>query len=246
MSSRKSDEAQGLVSAIITTCNREQFVGAAIQSVLEQDYAPIEIIVVDDGSTDGTAEVVARFGDRVQYLWQQNRGVSSARNSGIARARGQFLAFLDDDDLWMAGKTRLQVAVLASRPEVDIVYGHAEQFFSPELAAPDRARIRLGEGVMPAPLSPAMLARRSVFERIGGYDEDLTLGLEMDWRARASEASLNEMMLPDLVYRRRLHSSNLNRTLADQQHERLKVLKTLLDRRRRAGSAGETERKTEK
>ncbi len=112
----------GLVSVIIPTYNRARLLGRAIESVLAQTYEPIEVIVADDGSTDDTADVVTRFGPRVRCERQANAGVSAARNLGLRRARGEFIAFLDSDDAWLPWKVAAQVALLRRRPEIGMVW----------------------------------------------------------------------------------------------------------------------------
>jgi len=106
-----------LVSVIIPTFNRAWAVGRAIDSVLEQDYRPFELIVVDDGSTDQTAEILARYGDQLTVVCRENRGVSAARNAGVARAQGDLIAFLDSDDFWRPQKLTVQVDFFTSRPD---------------------------------------------------------------------------------------------------------------------------------
>ena len=112
-----------LVSTIIPTYNRSQDVVVAVQSALDQTYPADlhEILVIDDGSTDDTAEVLARFGDRIRYVRKPNGGVSAARNHGIDLARGEAIAFLDSDDTWAPDKIARQVALLQARPEIDLV-----------------------------------------------------------------------------------------------------------------------------
>lgn len=226
-----------LISVVIPTCNRAHYLGEAIESVAGQSYGNCEIIVVDDGSTDHTADVVAGFGDRVVLVRQDNRGTGAARNTGIARASGEFLAFLDDDDFWSHGKLALQMQAFDAAAETDAVYGHMEQFASPELDDEQRARFRhLAGQVIPAPLAPAMLIRRASFDRVGPFDELLPIGLEMDWYARLCEAGLKTVVLDAVVYHRRLHTANANLTRSDEQPERLKVLKSIIARRRKAAA----------
>jgi glycosyltransferase involved in cell wall biosynthesis len=224
-----------LISVVIPTRNRAHYLGEAIESVLTQSYRHLDIIVVDDGSTDHTTDIVAGFGDRVRFLQQDNRGTGAARNAGISQAAGEFLAFLDDDDIWNEEKLVRQMRVFEAAPGTDAVYGHMEQFVSPELNDEHRARFRhLAGQVIPSPISPAMLIRRASFDRVGLFDESLPIGLEMDWYARLCEAGLKTVMLDAVVYRRRLHGSNINLTRSDRQPERLLVLKRIIDRRRQA------------
>lgn len=112
----------GLVSVVIPTYNRARLVGRAIESACRQTYEPIEIVVVDDGSTDGTADVVTRFDPRMRYYRQENGGVATARNLGLRHARGEFIAFLDSDDQWHPWKIAAQIAVLRAHPEVGMVW----------------------------------------------------------------------------------------------------------------------------
>src|SRR2546427_4231674 len=111
-----------VVSVVIPVYNGERYLADAIQSVLDQTYQNLEVIVVDDGSTDGSAAVAKRFGDAIRYVRQANGGVCQARNTGISVARGTYLAFLDQDDLWLPDKLAVQVAYLESHPEVGAVY----------------------------------------------------------------------------------------------------------------------------
>src|SRR5579864_8740685 len=110
------------VSVVIPAYNAARFLGDAIQSVLNQTYSNFEVVVVNDGSTDDTESVVRSFGDRLFYVKQANKGVSAARNEGIKRARGQYVAFLDSDDVWLPTKLAEQIPFLEQNPEVGLVY----------------------------------------------------------------------------------------------------------------------------
>ncbi len=222
-----------LISVIVPTYNRERYVVAAIESVLAQDYAPVELIVVDDGSTDGTAAAIDRIGADIRYVYQENQGTAAARNAGVALANGSFLAFLDSDDLWLPDKLTRQLGVFVAHPETDAVYGHAEQFYSPEIEPEFWPRFRSRPGILPAPVAVALLIRRQAFDRVGPFDPRFNIGVEMDWHARLTEQNLRVVMLPEVVFRRRLHRSNLNIERAGEQPERLRVLKAVIDRRRR-------------
>src|SRR5688572_25731444 len=112
----------GLVSVVIPTWNRAYSIGQAIESVLGQTYRQVEIIIVDDGSTDNTSYVVAAYGDRVVYIQQPNAGCPAARNTGLGVARGEFIALLDSDDMWYPWKLELQIAFLRQYPHVGMVW----------------------------------------------------------------------------------------------------------------------------
>lgn len=110
-----------LVSIIIATYNRERYVNAAIESALAQTYRPIEIIVVDDGSTDGTSDTLGEYMDRINYIRQDNQGEACARNTGIDHSTGEFIAILDSDDVWLPDKLEIQIALMCDQPEISMV-----------------------------------------------------------------------------------------------------------------------------
>ncbi len=230
-----------LISVVITTYNRAHYLKGAVASVMAQSFRDLELIIVDDGSNDTTQELLEEFrGQGIRCYRQRNGGFSVARNLGIRKAKGAFFAFLDDDDVWVPGKLQQQMEVMRNAPDIAAVYGHAEQFISPELADHERAPLEHLQGkVVPAPISSAMLIRREAFEQVGYFEEKLAIGVEMAWYARLGELGLSTRMLDDVVCRRRLHLGNLNRVGQGDQSERLRVLKQIIDRRRAAARVKE-------
>jgi glycosyltransferase involved in cell wall biosynthesis len=221
------------ISTCIAAYNAERYVAAALDSVLTQSLRPHEIIVVDDGSTDGTAAVLSGFGARIRLIRQENHGPAHALNRAIAEATGDAFAFLDADDLWLAGKLRLQHDVLAGEPGLEAVFGHMRQFLSPELDPAAARRYAVPEGVQPGIHKNALLIRRSAFERIGRFDEALTVSDFVDWYARANVLGLRSRMLPDVVALRRHHAGNATRLLRPRvEQETLQALKRSVDLRR--------------
>lgn len=223
-----------LVSVIIPVYNCERYLAEAIESVLAQTYHPIEIIVVDDGSTDGSANVAKRFAPSLRYCFQPNSGTGAARNRGIDLAQGSFFGFLDADDVWMKDKLTLQMAAFDANPDIDIVFGHVKQFHSPELGESIRKRIHCSSEIMPAHLSSAMLIKRDAFFRVGLFETNWQVGQDMNWYLRATELGLRMIMLPDCVYMRRLHETNKGITHRQFIKQRIQILKASLDRRRAA------------
>jgi glycosyltransferase involved in cell wall biosynthesis len=223
------------VSVIITTYNREHLLSASVRSVLEQDFRDLELIIVDDGSTDRTREIAEAFNGRSRYFYQPNGGIGSARNTGIRLSKAPLVAFLDDDNLWVQDKLSRQVAVLDARPDVDVVYGHVEQFYDDEVDDYFRLRHPIKYRRGPAPTATAALIRRDAFERVGPFLTDIQNGVEIDWQLRAMEANLATTMLPNIVLLRRIHASNSSLTGDDGNRQRLLALKRSLDRRRNAG-----------
>ena len=141
------------------------------------------------------------------------------------------MAFLDADDLWEPGKTELQLAAIAANPGVELVFGHVEHFLSPELVDTGADAFRHG-GPVPASVASAALVSRSAFERVGLFPTDRAVGEFLDWHLRAREAGLRELMLPDVVARRRVHGDNSTFRLRDRRGEYAEILKASLDRRR--------------
>lgn len=164
------------VSVIIPLYNAVDLIRDTVGTVLAQTWKDWELIVVDDGSTDGSAEVVKSFGRRLRYYAFENGGVAKARNRGIALARGRYLALLDHDDLWAPTKLERQVEVLHRRPDVGLVttgIAHIERDGTPKLDAPAGPSSRFYQlfvkGFGPTP--SCVMIRRSVMEQAGGFDE---------------------------------------------------------------------------
>jgi len=225
-----------LVSVIVPVYNGERYLAAAIKSVLGQTYRPVEIIVVDDGSTDGSARIVREFGAAVRYEPQSHLGSPDAcRNRGIKLADGEYLAFLDQDDLWMRDKLQLQIVSFATDKSLDMVFGHVEQFLSPDLSETTN-QARYPTGVAPGRILSAMMISRSAFFGVGWFLTRWRLSGFVDWYARAKELRLKEMMLPQVIARRRIHRTNLNIVQRHAQVEYVRAVKATLDRRRGAPS----------
>jgi glycosyltransferase involved in cell wall biosynthesis len=185
------------VSAVITTYNYERYVAAAIESVLGQTVPPDEVVVVDDGSTDGTAAVVAGYTGRgVRYIRQANAGAGAARNRGIRETRGELIAFLDADDCWLPDKLERQLAHLRCYPAVGLVTGDEWQVFGadrppvreyrrPAHAARLYPRILI-ENLVGNP--SLVLVRRACFAQVGEFDETLPLGQDWEMWIRIARA----------------------------------------------------------
>jgi glycosyltransferase involved in cell wall biosynthesis len=179
------------VSVVIVTYNKEATVGAAIESAARQTYRDLEILVVDDGSTDRTGERVRAFGDRVRYLYKQNGGTGSARNLGIAQARGEYVAFLDGDDLWLPRKLEIQMAAFDREPGIVGVQCSAycvnDDLEVTEQRACDPTQDSLLDFLLfhnlPA-FSSAIVVRRDCIRELGGFGTDLVILSDWDMACR--------------------------------------------------------------
>src|SRR5215471_16349024 len=164
------------VSVVIPCHNGERYVAETLGSVLRQQSPGIEVLVVDDGSTDRTREVVEAMAPAVRYLRQPHGGAARARNGGVAQATGNVLAFLDADDLWPDGALRALLAPLEADAGLGMVVGHMEQFVSPELPEEARRQFRFSPDPVPARMCGSVIVRRWVFDAVGGFSTRLETG----------------------------------------------------------------------
>jgi glycosyltransferase involved in cell wall biosynthesis len=223
-----------MISAVIPVYNGELYLAEAISSVLNQTSPVAEIIVIDDGSEDRTAEVARKFGDKVRYYLQSRAGAGAARNLGVEKAAGDLIAFLDADDLWLPEKTALQLASLSADQTCEAVFGGVEEFFSPELNMPVEAESRLRRNGSAGYLPSALLLRKSAFERTSPFVTGLKVGEFIEWYGRAQEQGLRTGKVPEIVIKRRIHRSNTGIREQSSRNDYARVLKGVLDRRRKA------------
>jgi len=227
----RSDESP-LVSVVIPAYNAADYIAAAVASVLEQDYPNREVIVVDDGSTDDTPAVLAAHDSHIRRITQANAGVAAARNRGIEAAAGEYIAFLDADDVWLPGKLAVQVAYMERHGDVDMVQGRWEEWwpaadgsgFAPKetvAAAPPR------DGREPPPLvadrsgwiyhrlltgfivfTSVVMARRRLIEQLGPFDTHLPIGEDFEYWLRASRhTEIHTLDRPMALYRQHREST---------------------------------------
>jgi glycosyltransferase involved in cell wall biosynthesis len=215
---------------VIPVFNGKRFVAEAIESALTQTHAPLEVIVVDDGSTDETPAVLEGFGERIRTYRQANRGPAAARNLGLEESRGEFIAFLDADDLWVPEKIEAQLGCLRDDPGVGLCSGHIRSFWVPEL---DEERQRLEDDpyhLEKPMLSPCtLLTTRAVFERVGGFDPALRAREDSDWFIRLQREGIRIDTLPRLVTHRRQHPANLTRRHAPSRDALLELIQRSIE-----------------
>lgn len=227
-----------ILSVIIPVWNGARYLAEAIASVLAQEAPPLEVLVVDDGSTDDSAAVAERFGGPVRCLRRPHAGLAAARNAGLDAARGAFLLHLDADDLLPPGSIAVRMAVLTARPDVGLVVGFLESFLSPELDAETAARFAVPGAPQPGGLPGASLVRARFAARVGRFDTSLPGSPDLDWMMRAHEQGTPPVVISDLVLRRRIHGQNLSLTAAGVAG-RLQILQAALHRRRAAAESSE-------
>lgn len=208
------------VSYVVPVYNGERYLAECIASILAQTIPPHEVIVVDDGSIDGTASVATRFGEPVRYVFQDHAGHSAARNRGARLAGGHLLGFLDADDLIVPKKTEAQVACFGAQPELQFCDAYYRNFWSPDVPLTERSahpRLRFTHGEQPRGHGiTTWLMRRSLFEAVGCFDESLLFGEDEDWYRRMQASGAATVTLDQIVARRRLHASNLTLVRYDE------------------------------
>jgi glycosyltransferase involved in cell wall biosynthesis len=219
-----------LVSVIIPVYNGQQYLAAAIDSVLEQDYRPLEIIVVDDGSTDESARIAQSYSE-VLYLYQANGGAAAARNTGIAAAHGEIIAFLDHDDLWTPNKLQVHVTYLLEHPEVAFTVSTQSIYIEDGFERP--AWLRAEDVGYPQPLLSALVLHKETLERVGQFDTTFKVAEDTEWLMRATDAGYPMTVLPETVVLRRIHATNLtSKYQAEQKRTMLRALQKSAERKR--------------
>lgn len=220
-----------LVSCVIPVFNGARFVGEAIASALAQSHQPVEVIVVDDGSTDGTAAVVREFGLSAHYIHQANAGPPAARNAGMLVARGEFIAFLDADDRWHPEKLARQLAFFRARPEMGCCLTLVRLFWDDVLCAEEVAYREKGRVEVRTQQQSSMLIRRSVFDAVGLFDPELPHAALVEWFERAQAWGMIVGTLSEVVVERRMHAANFSRS-QNSREEILRLVKRRLDQQR--------------
>jgi len=224
-------EDHPLVSVIIPVYNGARYLRAALESVFAQTYRPFEVIVIDDGSIDDSGAIAQSFPD-VIYLHQENQGVATARNHGIETAQGEFIAFLDQDDLWAPEKLQLQIDYFLNHPDVGYTLTQQQYFLDPGGTLPPWFRKELFSSIHTGWVLGAMVVRRTTFEEVGNFASGYSAANDSDWFFRAKAAGIPMAVLPELLLRKRIHDANDSGRAKEILSELLKVVKSSLDRQR--------------
>ena len=222
-----------LVSVIIPVYNGARHLHAALESVFAQTYREFEVIVVDDGSADDSGAIAQSFPD-VHYIRQENKGVAAARNNGIEVARGEFFAFLDQDDLWTPEKLKIQIDYLLSHPELDYTLTQQQYFLDEGATLPAWFRKELFSTVHTGWVLGTLVVRRTAFAQVGNFATGYSAANDSDWFFRAKAAEIPMAVIPELLLRKRLHDANDSGRAKEVLSELLKVVKSSLDRQRSA------------
>jgi glycosyltransferase involved in cell wall biosynthesis len=227
--------AEPSVTAAIVVHDGEAYLGEAIESALAQTRPCGQLIVVDNGSTDRSAEIAASYPE-VEVVSEPARGIGRARNAALRAFRGDYLAFLDADDRWAPNKTELQLAAFAADESLDLAFGQMLQFLSPDLDPAAAAELSVPADPQPGLHIGAMLASRATIEAVGPWPEEIAVSDGLSFLLSAGELGLRQAMLPEIVTYRRVHSANHSFRNRDERAEFARYLKRSLDRRREHGA----------
>jgi glycosyltransferase involved in cell wall biosynthesis len=223
-----------LVSVIIPTYNRAEFIAETVESVLNQTYSNIETIIVDDGSTDNTRDVLKKYQDKIDYIYQDRSERSKARNEGVRHSQGDYIAFLDSDDVWFPTKIEKQVQILDEKPVVGVVYTgvqyidtHGDPYVG-EISwdVLKRKRPSLYEDLMTHNVisgsSSSVMIRRHCMDRVGLFDESMNACEDLDlWRRLAQHFAFYKIESPLVKLRIHMGSTQQNLTLMAKGYERI-------------------------
>lgn len=216
------------VSVIIPTYNRSEYICESIDSVLAQTYKDYEIIVIDDGSTDNTGEVLKKYGTKIKYLYQENKGVGAARNLGIRNSNGEYIGLLDDDDIWLSDKLDIQVRILDENTDLAFVcsgayfidtVGRVIRFWESHRHNETFKNLYEGNFV----LNLTVLMRKSCFDKVGGYDEKLLVAQDYDLWLRLANNYKFKYIINCPLAKYRIHENNISNNLGSLFSNRITI-----------------------
>lgn len=218
---------KGLVTVVIPNYNYAHYLGESVDSVLEQTYPDIEIIVVDDGSQDGSPKVLESYRDKIRAVFQRNQGVSAARNNGAAAGKGEYIAFLDADDVWLPGKIERQVARFAADQTLGLVHVGVDEMDADGNSLLHRLEGSDGDAVDDLLMlgrkgilggGSGLMVPRTIFDSIGGFDTRLSTSADYDLFV---QVALRHKVgfVPEILLRYRVHGSNMHGNVRAMEHD---------------------------
>jgi hypothetical protein len=226
-------EERPLISVIIPVFNGEHFIRDAVENVLSQNYPALEIIIINDGSTDGTEAIIQQLPFDIRYFSQNNCGPSAARNKGIQDASGEFITFLDVDDLWPENNLNIMVDEMLKNPEMDVIRGYAQLMEFNKISGRYDYLGNPKESF--SDYIGAAIYRKTAFEKVGLFDSMLRFAEDVDWFMRANEKKLKMKRLEEISLFVRRHGGNMTEGKNILELNVIKVFKKSLERRRMQG-----------
>lgn len=225
------------ISVILPVYNGSAYLKEAIQSVLSQSFPSLELIIVDDGSTDDSPLIVQelmQIDQRIRYLTQENSGVSAARNTGITASNGRFIAFLDQDDRWTTEALHYHITYHQQNVGVGYTLGHQICFLEEDCTPPAWFKLQMLDVPHVGYLPGTLMVKQSVFQELGLFDTRYAISSDADWFARANDTQIPMYILPQLILERRIHNENQSQQ-SRQIHRELFELLSASIRRKKQG-----------
>ncbi len=199
-----------LISVMMPTYNNAKYIKQALESIYAQNYSNIEIIVVDDGSTDNTKEILQQYKD-IKYFYIEHKGISVARNTALENAKGEYIAFLDSDDYWLPNKLNTQMQYFKDHPDCEIVFTKYENFFEDEKLKTNKRAMH--EKMMEKFLKqylPSSIIKKELFEKYGNFDENFSGVEDTEFLYRLLKKGVSiSHIIPEVFYIRRIHGQNV-------------------------------------
>lgn len=219
-----------MITVIIPVKNQQKFIAQSIESVLEQTYDDYELLVIDGNSTDDTEKIV-KYYQMVKYIKQKDSGLYSALNLGIHLAAGDFITFNGSDDIWVKDKLETQVSYLMSHPEIQYVVSKIRCFLEPGCLPAPGFRLELLTSEPVARILENLMVRKSLFEKIGYFNDELSIAGDVDWYSRAIDANIPMAAIDKVLVYKRIHDGNISMNIAKNNQELLQIVKRSIGRK---------------
>ena len=223
-----------LAGVVIVVKNGERFVRSALESVLNQDYKPFKVIVVDGNSEDNTLQIVKEFRE-VEILQQKGSGIYDAFNIGIKACNAPFIALLSSDDIWLSNKLSSQISYMMENPDVLFTNTFFRFFLEPGIEVPEGVRSDWLNRSLPGRFPETLVARKEAFEAIGYFNNEYSSAEDLDWFGRATDFGIQSFMMDDVLLRKRIHDSNVSMQIESNNRNLLKILRRSVNRKNHLG-----------
>ncbi len=220
------------ISVIIPVYNGQSYLSEAVSSVLNQSFTPYEIIIVDDGSIDNTKQICEDLNKKIKYIYQENAGAAAARNNGINHATGNYLAFLDADDLWTVNRLQDGIAHMMLSETDEMVFGLIEEFYSPETDDLFRSKYKCSDQAIKGIHPGTLLMKKSTFLDVGLFSSKYVTGEFIDWYGRAQDKQLTASIIQATHMHRRIHPANHGIIEKASTEDYAKIIRDMLLRKR--------------
>lgn len=200
-----------IISVMMPTYNNAKYIVQAIESIYAQNYDSIEIIVVDDGSTDNTKEIIKQYKD-IKYFYIEHKGIPFARNVALKNSKGEYIAFCDSDDYWLPNKINKQMQYFEEHPDCEIVFTKYENFFENEnLKTNERAAYEKKVEDVFKQYLPSSIVKKSLFDKYGCFDENFNVSEDTEFLYRIFKKGIKvNNIIPEVLYIRRIHGKNVS------------------------------------